>query len=100
MADTKTLQALPPATTTFADDDSIKDLADFKAENAHVEAVQDQEALTSDAKADYSGFAQKTDPAEIKLVRKLDVRIMLSLWSMYWLNYLVSRHVCVDLRDV
>lgn len=39
-------------------------------------------------KADYSGFAQKSDPAEIKLVRKMDIRIMLSLWSMYWLNYL------------
>lgn len=39
-------------------------------------------------KADYSGFAQKTDRDEIKLVRKMDIRIMLSLWSMYWLNYL------------
>jgi hypothetical protein len=39
-------------------------------------------------KADYSGFSQKSDPREIKLVRKMDIRIMLSLWSMYWLNYL------------
>ncbi|WOO79139.1 putative transporter [Vanrija pseudolonga] len=37
---------------------------------------------------DYSGFTQKTDPREIKLVRKLDIYIMTSLWSMYWLNYL------------
>ncbi len=39
-------------------------------------------------KADYSGFVQKTDPEEIKLVRKLDKYILLSTWSMYWLNYL------------
>ncbi|KAK1570108.1 major facilitator superfamily transporter [Colletotrichum navitas] len=37
---------------------------------------------------DYSGAAAKTDPAEIKLVRKLDLWIMPTLWLMYWLNYL------------
>lgn len=30
----------------------------------------------SDAVVDYSGFTQKTDPREIKLVRKLDMYIM------------------------
>jgi hypothetical protein len=50
-----------------------------------VEADEDIKATT---KADYSGFTRKTDPKEIKLVRKLDRYIMLSLWSMYWLNYL------------
>ncbi|KAI5248485.1 major facilitator superfamily transporter [Aureobasidium subglaciale] len=39
-------------------------------------------------KKDYSGVAAKTDPAEIKLVKKLDRWIMPMLWSMYWLNYL------------
>jgi len=29
-------------------------------------------------KVDYSGFSQKTDPKEIKLVRKLDLHIMVS----------------------
>ncbi|CAI4212753.1 unnamed protein product [Parascedosporium putredinis] len=38
--------------------------------------------------ADYSGAVKKTDPAEIKLVRKLDWRIMPTLWAMYFLNYL------------
>jgi hypothetical protein len=38
---------------------------------------------------DYSGAHAKTDPAEIALVRKLDRWIMPTLWSMYWLNYLV-----------
>lgn len=37
---------------------------------------------------DYSGAHEKTDPAEIKLVKKLDLWIMPTLWLMYWLNYL------------
>lgn len=38
---------------------------------------------------DYAGAHEKHDPAEIKLVRKLDWHIMPMLWFMYWLNYLV-----------
>lgn len=34
---------------------------------------------------DYSGAVAKTDPEEMKLVRKLDVRIMTILWAMYFL---------------
>jgi hypothetical protein len=47
------------------------------------------------AAIDYSGAHEKTDPAEIALVRKLDRWIMPTLWSMYWLNYLVylSQHL-------
>ena len=40
--------------------------------------------------ADYSGAVAKSSPEEIKLVRKLDWRIMPTLWCMYFLNY-VSR---------
>ncbi|KXH42589.1 major facilitator superfamily transporter [Colletotrichum simmondsii] len=40
------------------------------------------------APVDYSGAAAKTDPTEIKLVRKLDLWVMPTLWLMYWLNYL------------
>ena len=32
--------------------------------------------VADSGKTDYSGFAQKTDPKEIKLVRKLDMYIM------------------------
>lgn len=35
--------------------------------------------------ADYSGAVAKSDPAEIALVRKLDMRIMPSLFCMYFL---------------
>lgn len=37
---------------------------------------------------DYSGAVGKTDPAEIALVRKLDMRIMPTLWATYFMNYL------------
>ena len=37
---------------------------------------------------DYSGAVAKTDQKEIALVRKLDLRIMPTLWAMYFLNYL------------
>lgn len=51
-------------------------------------------AFSQDAKqsagviGDYSGAQKKTDPVEIRLVRKLDMWIMPTLWVMYWLNYL------------
>jgi hypothetical protein len=36
---------------------------------------------------DYSGAIAKDDPAELTLVRKLDWRIMPTLWCMYFMNY-------------
>lgn len=36
---------------------------------------------------DYSGAVEKTSAEEIRLVRKLDMRIMPTLWAMYFLNY-------------
>jgi hypothetical protein len=39
---------------------------------------------------DYSGAVAKTDPKEISLVRKLDMRIMPTLWCMYFMNYVSS----------
>ncbi|EON66851.1 hypothetical protein W97_06253 [Coniosporium apollinis CBS 100218] len=50
-------------------------------------------------KADYSGAAAKTDPAEIALVRKLDRWIMPMLWSMYWLNYLDRNAIALARLD-
>ena len=38
--------------------------------------VDDKHHLESDGPVDYTGVAKKTDPEEIKLVRKLDYRIM------------------------
>jgi hypothetical protein len=36
---------------------------------------------------DYSGTVAKDDPAEPTLVRKIDWRIMPTLWCMYFMNY-------------
>merc|ERR1712093_398885 len=46
----------------------------------------DDDLQKPQVKKDYSGVAEKTDPAEIALVKKLDRWIMPMLWSMYWLN--------------
>ncbi|KIW20526.1 hypothetical protein PV08_01101 [Exophiala spinifera] len=40
------------------------------------------------AEGDYSGAVAKHDPVEIALVRKMDWRIMPTLWAMYFLNKL------------
>lgn len=50
----------------------------------------EKEALHS-VEADYSGAYKKSSPEEIRLVRKLDCRIMPTLWAMYFLNY-VSKY--------
>lgn len=60
-----------------------------KDEKSSVEMVEDLSSVEKPTqKFDYSGAAEKTDPAEIALVKKLDRWIMPMLWSMYWLNYL------------
>lgn len=41
----------------------------------------------SDDQHDYAGAQTKTDRTEIRLVHKLDFRIMPVLWFMYFLNY-------------
>jgi hypothetical protein len=59
---------------------SVRSVAiEDKAELAHIEDNEvDEKQAIKDPNADYSGFTQKTDPAEIKLVRKLDLYIMVS----------------------
>lgn len=57
----------------------------------------DEDLKGTGERRDYSGAVEKTDPAEIALVRKLDWWIMPILWLMYWLNYLVSTSVLVEL---
>ena len=50
--------------------------------------------------ADYSGAVKKTSPEEIALVRKLDLRIMPTLWCMYFLNYVGSPDSVVQQGEV
>ena len=64
------------------------EIGDEKPEALHREDTIDQEKERQQNVTDYSGAHEKTDPAEIRLVRKLDIWIMPILWLMYWLNYL------------
>jgi hypothetical protein len=50
------------------------------------------EAITP-AVGDYSGAVAKSDPVEIALVKKLDWRIMPTLWCMYFLNYVSTPQI-------
>lgn len=58
---------------------------------SHIEEVKPQ--------VDYSGSHAKTDPAEIKLVRKLDIWILPILWLMYWLNFLDRNAITIARLD-
>ena len=62
----------PEKTSPLHIDDISTSEKDFKAQD------------TLDG-ADYSGAVAKTDPAEIALVRKLDMRVMPALFCMYFL---------------
>lgn len=55
------------------------------AETQLENVIIDEKHIDGAEKGDYSGAVAKTDPAEIKLVRKLDIRIMTILWAMYFL---------------
>ena len=46
---------------------------------------QDLKDMSNENHGDYSGAVAKTDPKEIALVRKLDMRIMPALFCMYFL---------------
>ncbi|KAL4872134.1 hypothetical protein BDV12DRAFT_7057 [Aspergillus spectabilis] len=64
------------------------EIGDEKPDVLHREDTIDHEKQQQQKNVDYSGATKKTDPAEIRLVRKLDIWIMPTLWLMYWLNYL------------
>lgn len=57
-----------------------RQLADSKEapDFAHVNSVLEDEKPSAVEERDYTGTAKKTDPEEIRLVRKLDLWIMVS----------------------
>ncbi|KAF2725452.1 MFS general substrate transporter [Polychaeton citri CBS 116435] len=63
------------------------------------EYTLDEEGKVAVSNVDYSGAHEKTDPKEIKLVRKLDMYIMPMLWVMYWLNYLDRNAIALAKLD-
>ncbi|EKG18862.1 hypothetical protein MPH_03878 [Macrophomina phaseolina MS6] len=64
-----------------------KAMADPLDAKQHVEHLNEEKGELFNEKEDQFGAVAKTDPAEIALVRKLDWRIMPTLWAMYFLNY-------------
>lgn len=88
MADTKTQVAV-------RDD---RRLSDEKMEFAQKEFLGDTE-MESNENLDYSGAHKKTDPEEIRLVKRLDMFIMPTLWGMYWLNYLDRNAIALARLD-
>ncbi|PMD52733.1 MFS general substrate transporter [Hyaloscypha bicolor E] len=57
----------------------------------HAEQTRESTVIESEKAGivrDYSGAIVVLNPIEQALVRKLDYRIMPTLWLMYWLNYL------------
>jgi hypothetical protein len=59
---------------------------DEKQNALQKEYTIDEEGKTVRAELDYSGAHEKTDPAEIKLVRKLDKWIMVSITNRSFLE--------------
>lgn len=70
-------------TANLVDDPHGAAVYEEKPNIDHVEGrsidEEKQLANANNGKVDYSGFAQKTDPKEIKLVKKLDLYIMVRL---------------------
>jgi hypothetical protein len=63
-------------------------VSEKQASASHLEDPEmDSKENKSTPLGDYSGAVAKEDPAEIALVRKLDLRIMPTLWCMYFMNY-------------
>ena len=56
-----------------------------KPASIRVEDYTDEKNVGVGHGGDYSGAVKKTSKEEIKLVRKLDIRIMGVLWAMYFL---------------
>lgn len=54
---------------------------------------------SSAAAVDYAGAKDKTDPEEIKLVRKLDIWITPTLFVMFFLNYLDRNALALSILD-
>ena len=75
--------------------DAVVPISGEKVDALHLEysSKADQDAV------DYSGAHAKTDPAEIKLVKKLDWFIMPMLWMMYAFNYLDRNAIALARLD-
>lgn len=75
-------------------------MADTKSKmTAQDDLFVEKATVDLEAPVDYSGAHAKTDPQEIRLVRKLDLIILPTLWLMYWFNYLDRNAITVARLD-
>lgn len=65
-----------------------------KQSSMHKEHLVEQDGVL-----DYSGAHAKLDPEEIKLVKRLDLFIMPTLWLMYVFNYLDRNAIALARLD-
>lgn len=74
---------------SFRMGDRIESRGDQKPVQVQFEVIQPTSSTehSADAQHDYAGAQAKTNRTEIRLVHKLDLRIMPVLWFMYFLNY-------------
>ncbi|KAE9973987.1 hypothetical protein Vi05172_g5640 [Venturia inaequalis] len=68
-----------------------------KPENG--DAQKEADVSLEQATVDYAGASEKIDPAEIKLVRKLDLLLLPILWILAFTNYLNRQAVTVARLD-
>ncbi|KAG8161957.1 hypothetical protein KVR01_007722 [Diaporthe batatas] len=61
--------------------------------------ITEQSAEETVVNVDYSGAFAKIDPAEIKLVRKLDMIIMPVVWLLVFLNFFTRQSISVARLD-
>lgn len=66
---------------------------------ADLEDPKNEKKVSQSERADWTGSQRKTDPAEIRLVRKIDFVMMPVLWIMYWFNYLDRNAITVARLD-
>jgi hypothetical protein len=71
------------------------DIEDKPADSFVEMAAMDEKDAVAQG-GDYSGAVKKTSEEEIRLVRKLDWRIMPTLWAMYFLNYVSLQVSCIS----
>ncbi|KAJ4197245.1 MFS domain-containing protein [Fusarium falciforme] len=77
-----------PRTDQLAHDEEKGQSNHLEKHESHISAARDG-----------TGARSKTNPAEIRLVRKLDWVILPMLWIMYWFNYLDRNAITVARLD-
>ncbi|KFY85111.1 hypothetical protein V500_08700 [Pseudogymnoascus sp. VKM F-4518 (FW-2643)] len=84
-----------PQTTTSV----MEKKEDIGSVVVHDEDIFKDTEKPSAVQRDYSGAIISIDPIEKRLVKKLDLRIMPTLWLMYWLNYLDRNAIALAKLD-